>query len=58
MTKAKKQKKAINHIEKAIRKARAKGVMEADISRTVDATLEEPAKSEKATKPKKAKSRK
>lgn len=50
-----KQKKAVKRIRKAVRKAVSKGVTELEISRTVDATLEEPSKSKPSPgKPKKA----
>jgi hypothetical protein len=48
-----KQKKAVKRIRKAVRKAVSKGLTELEISRTVDATLEEPAKP-RTGKPKKA----
>jgi hypothetical protein len=44
-----KQKTAVKRIRKAVRKAVSKGVTELEISRAVDATLEEP-----GGKPKKA----
>jgi hypothetical protein len=45
-----KQKKAVKRIRKAVRKAVSKGVTELEISRTVDATLEEPGKPKKTVK--------
>jgi hypothetical protein len=45
-----KQKKAVKRIRKAVRKAVSKGVTDLEISRTVDATLEEPGKPKKAVK--------
>jgi hypothetical protein len=48
-----KQKKAVKRIRKAVRKAVSRGLTELEISRTVDATLEEPGR-QKTGKPKKA----
>jgi hypothetical protein len=45
-----KQKKAVKRIRKAVRKAVSRGVTELEISRTVDATLQKPAKPKKAVK--------
>jgi hypothetical protein len=45
-----KQRKAVKRIRKAVRKAVSNGVTELEISRTVDATLEEPGKPKKAVK--------
>jgi|HubBroStandDraft_1064217.scaffolds.fasta_scaffold2541337_1 hypothetical protein len=45
-----KKKKAVKRIRKAVRKAVSKGVTEVEISRTVDAMLEEPTKPKKAVK--------
>ena len=49
-----KQRKAVKRIKKAVRKAVAKGVPVRDISDTVDATLNAPAKSKKPEKREKA----
>ncbi len=45
-----KQKKAVKRIKKAVRKAVSKGVTDLQISRTVNATLEEPGKPKKSSK--------
>lgn len=45
-----KQKKAIKRIRKSVRKAVSKGVRELEISRMVEATLDEPAKQKKSVK--------
>jgi methionine aminopeptidase len=50
MADGKEKKKAVKRIRKAVRKAVSKGVTGLEISRTVDAMLEEPAKPKKAVK--------
>ena len=50
MADGKEKKKAVKRIRKAVQKAVSKGLTELEISRTVDATLEEPAKPKKAVK--------
>jgi hypothetical protein len=50
MADGKEKKRAVKRIRKAVRKAVSKGVTEQEISRTVDAMLEEPTKPKKAAK--------